>query len=857
VGRETDIEVLDGQFRTQRNGRRGAGQRDKTKKNNPKAAVSPVTILIHGLPGVGKSALAAAYAGRIARYYPDGVLHGNLGTAGTARDAGAVLGSFLDKLQCPASSDSTDERVAKYQEITSRRKLLVILDAARDEDQVAALLPGGSECAVIITSRRNVGAAMGLRSHLLEIPGTTDAVEMLYSYAQCEVSTHAESAAGIAELCGRLPIALRSAGELVAYGKYSLDDLAQWLGPERTRLDRLDHSGRLLKERLGAEYERLSAKERQAFRRLALLNSTTFLPWVLAPLLEVDLNEAVSIVKRLSEAQLIQVADRDPTGISRFRLHPLVRSFALSKLDDDAGRETADRALDKAYLTTISEVLVRAEPDLDKVLTRRFSGEYSVHQVPVWFRDIAGSGVGYWIRAEYGNLVRSIEIAFENEEWALCWNIAARLGGCVPRFLESEICLGAFELAVSAATADHNAHGVVSASMSRVELLVALERYPEAFEGLREVEQKTLELSREDGGKARGETFLAARHRKEGEAWLQLGSYRKARAAFERALSAAVRAGDDVEVRFIHVLVAEVETAWELKPREDSELFEAAWGDDERIRYHAQLALSEAARGKQRWKNAEQHLRSAMEPSYGDARRRASIEYRLSRLRLSQWRAETSRATRKKLAAMAVGHAAIALLRFESMHNRTGSARARCLLARALIAEDLLPVAEVQSLQAHREIEALLASGTDDDVMAPLIARSDRAHGELLLRQGRLAEACECLARAKQTFRDLADWWSGAEASLLLGTALGRDSRHIEAAASLYSSLEAFESCGDTVCAAEAIDELACISAAAGKRASAREFRREARDLRRNAAWHSASATEEDLDAQGREARSA
>jgi tetratricopeptide (TPR) repeat protein len=528
----------------------------------------------------------------------------------------------------------------------------------------------------------------------------------------------------------------------------------------------------------------------------------------------------------------------------------LIRSFALSKLEHDAGRDAAARALDTAYLTTISEVLVRADPDLNKILTRRFSGEYGVDQVPAWFRNIAGSNVGYWIRAEYGNLIKSIEVAFENKEWALCWNIAARLGGCVPRFLESEVCQGAFELAVSAAAADQKSYGFLSASISKVEFLVALERYPEAFDALQEVEEKSLQLSHEDGKQGQAEAFLAARHRKEGEAWLQLGSYKKARTAFEKALSAAVRAGDDVEVRFIHVLAAEADTAWELKPLQDAELFEEAWGEDDRMRFHAQLALSEAARRKQHWRKAEDHLRNAMEPSYGDARRRASVEYRLSRLRLSQLRAETSQLTRERLSAMAVGHAAIALLRFDSMHNRIGSARARSLLARTLIAADLLPAAEEQSRRARREIEGLITSGTDDEVIAPLIARSERAYGELLLRQGRLAEACECLARARQAFRDLADLWSEADASLLLGTALGGDRRRTEASASLYGSLAAFESCGDTVCAAEAIDELACISAAAGKRASARELRREARRVRRTAAWHSATTTDQDQNAE-------
>ena len=189
LGRSSDITSLSESFAEQRSTRRTnrAGHRN-----------DPVLIYIYGQPGVGKSALAAVFAQTIARYYPDGVLAANLGEVGSPRDSGEVLGSFLDELQSPASSLDTQKRADLFQDICARGRFLVILEAAQDASQIAALLPRNPGCAAIITSRRRIG---GASSHLVQVPNTGEAAEILYSYAGMPPNSCAES---VAEIVGHV-----------------------------------------------------------------------------------------------------------------------------------------------------------------------------------------------------------------------------------------------------------------------------------------------------------------------------------------------------------------------------------------------------------------------------------------------------------------------------------------------------------------------------------------------------------------------------------------------------------------------------------------------------------------------------
>ena len=140
VGRETELSWLDA-LATAAEGEGG----------------SVVIAVIGGTAGVGKTALAVQWAHRVADRFPDGQLYVNLrgfGPDGAPKPPGEVLGGFLEAMQ-PATEipAGLEARAGLYRSLAAGRRLLVVLDNARDADQVRPLLPGSPGSMVLITSR--------------------------------------------------------------------------------------------------------------------------------------------------------------------------------------------------------------------------------------------------------------------------------------------------------------------------------------------------------------------------------------------------------------------------------------------------------------------------------------------------------------------------------------------------------------------------------------------------------------------------------------------------------------------------------------------------------------------------------
>ncbi|MEU0566223.1 BTAD domain-containing putative transcriptional regulator, partial [Nonomuraea sp. NPDC005983] len=145
----------------------------------PPRGEAPVHLVVHGPPGCGKSAVAVRAAGLIE--LPDGRLYASLG----ARSPGAALEDLLRSLGCPdgAVPATLDERVRVYRGLTSRRRLLVVLDDAADEAQVRPLLPTGPGSVTIVTSRSPLAGLEAARAYELGVLEPDEALGMLAAVA--------------------------------------------------------------------------------------------------------------------------------------------------------------------------------------------------------------------------------------------------------------------------------------------------------------------------------------------------------------------------------------------------------------------------------------------------------------------------------------------------------------------------------------------------------------------------------------------------------------------------------------------------------------------------------------------------
>ncbi|HKS99275.1 MAG TPA: AfsR/SARP family transcriptional regulator, partial [Rugosimonospora sp.] len=120
-----------------------------------------VISAVSGSAGVGKTSLAVYWAHRVAAQFPDGQLYVNLrgfDPTGVAMDPGEALRGFLYAFGVPAERVplGLTAQAALYRSLLATRRVLVVLDNARDGEQVRPLLPGAPGCLAVVTSRNQL-----------------------------------------------------------------------------------------------------------------------------------------------------------------------------------------------------------------------------------------------------------------------------------------------------------------------------------------------------------------------------------------------------------------------------------------------------------------------------------------------------------------------------------------------------------------------------------------------------------------------------------------------------------------------------------------------------------------------------
>jgi DNA-binding SARP family transcriptional activator/tetratricopeptide (TPR) repeat protein/energy-coupling factor transporter ATP-binding protein EcfA2 len=301
-----------------------------------------VSVVV-GQGGAGKTTLAVHVAHLLAPDYPDGQLFVRLRAGDRPVNPSDILERFLRVLGVGGSElpEGLEERAELFRDLVGGRRMLIVLDDAMAEQQVASLLPGNVSCAVIVTSRRRLTGLPAVAR--VEIGGFSrrSAIELLSRIVGPDrIAAEPAKVAELCRLCGDLPLALRIvAARLAARPHWSVADLLDRLVDESRRLDELNHGGMGVRASISLSYEGLSEDARILFRRLAVLDSPSFPSWVGAPLLQVPVPHAQDVLEELTEAYLIDTEPGAVHGRVRYRFHDIMRPFAREQLLEESADE--------------------------------------------------------------------------------------------------------------------------------------------------------------------------------------------------------------------------------------------------------------------------------------------------------------------------------------------------------------------------------------------------------------------------------------------------------------------------------------------------------------------------------------
>ncbi|MEV8095074.1 BTAD domain-containing putative transcriptional regulator [Kitasatospora sp. NPDC085879] len=441
-------------------------------------------ILVTGPPGVGKSALAVAWAHRAAARFPDGLLYADLRgltASGPARSED-VLADFLHALDVPAGAVPADraDRARLFRERTTGRRLLVVLDDADGADQVVDLLPQDPGCVTVVTGRGPLQDLLALDGavvlQLAELP-QDDALLLLERALTPErVHDDPRAAARLVRLCDGLPIALRiAAGRLATQPGWSRSAFADELADESGRLTALSADSAFgVRSRLDLTRRRLSAPAADLLVDLAAHPRDQVDALTSAALLGTDTPAARRALDELAAHHLLT-----GTGPGRYGRAPLVRAFGAGLL---AERTEPLRRLPGERLTDYFLAVLRR---CGRFLDPWQEGAGAPAHPPQALPDIADIRIALdWFRAEEPT-VRALADTTARTDPGRAWQLALFSGALYHGLGRFTAWLECADVGRRAAERCGDPVPVALLHASRAQALVALERPHEAAEAAR------------------------------------------------------------------------------------------------------------------------------------------------------------------------------------------------------------------------------------------------------------------------------------------------------------------------------------------------------------------------------------
>jgi DNA-binding SARP family transcriptional activator len=395
------------------------------------AGAGPV-VAITGTAGIGKTALALHWAQRAVDRFPDGQLYVGLrgfDPAGRAMTTAEAVRDLLDALRVPADQipAGLDAQAGLYRSLLAGRRMLVVLDDARDAEQVRPLLPGTATALTLVTSRDQLTALValaGARPLTMDLLSRSDATRLLADrLGAARVEAEPIAVRAVTAACARLPLALAIVAARAQQTGFTLADLAADLQDAGERLDALDGGDASTRIRavFDTSYSALTPPAARLFRLLGLHPGADVSIAAAASVAGLPTPRTRRLLSELTRANLLS----EPRP-GRYTSHDLLRVYAddLTRRHDppDARHAALHRLIDH-YTHTAYGAAVTINPHRGAIRIPLAAAVAATHVVP-WPDVEAATG---WLTTERQTLLSAARVAadtgFDTHAWQLAWSL--------------------------------------------------------------------------------------------------------------------------------------------------------------------------------------------------------------------------------------------------------------------------------------------------------------------------------------------------------------------------------------------------------------------------------------------------
>jgi len=456
----------------------------RAERERGAGSAAVVISAVSGTAGVGKTALAVQWAHRVAARFPDGQLYVNLrgfGPGGQPVEPAEAVRGFLAGMGVAQDQvpDGAPAQTALYRSLLAGKRVLVVLDNARDAGQVRPLLPGSPGCLAIVTSRSDLAglvAAEGAYPVSLDLLPPAEAGELLaHRLGEARVASEPAAVSEIIERCARLPLALAiAAARAASRPGFPLAAIAAGLRRATATLDPFGGTDPATDVRAVFSWScrLLSADAARLFALLGLHPGPDISVPAAASLAAVPPGRAEALLAELAGAHLLS-----EHGPGRYTAHDLLRTYAAEQARSQvtgAGRAAASHRILDHYLHTAYVAARILKPERDPIDIAEPSPGTVAEGLTT------ADGALAWFTAEHRVLLACISASAaagrDRHVWQLAWTVKTYLyrGGYWHEQVATE------RTAADAARRDGDLRGRGHALFSLAEACERLNRLEEA-----------------------------------------------------------------------------------------------------------------------------------------------------------------------------------------------------------------------------------------------------------------------------------------------------------------------------------------------------------------------------------------